>query len=175
MRLNKICVKVFLIGLMGSGKTYWAVKLGALLNIHVFDLDKEIEKSENKNVAEIFAEKGEDYFRMKENEILKSFANKKHFVLSTGGGAPCFYDNMEWMNLYGITVWIDDSIEKIVERLVKEKSHRPLIAALNDNELNAFLTDMLNKRRAFYSQAKIHLNGNNINEEYLLKIISPHE
>jgi len=87
-------MNVFLIGLMGSGKTFWAHKLGVVLNMPVFDLDKEIEKAENKIIAEIFAEKGEAYFRGKENEILKSFAGKNNFILSTGGGAPCFYDNI---------------------------------------------------------------------------------
>src|SRR6516164_2312332 len=120
---------IFLIGLMGSGKSFWARKLSATFGIPAFDLDTEIEKIENKTVAVIFAEKGEDYFRSKEKEVLKGFADKQYFLLATGGGAPCFYDNMAWMNENGITIWIDEPIKIIAERLQKQKSHRPLIAS----------------------------------------------
>jgi len=168
-------VKIFLIGLMGSGKSYWADKLSSLLNIPAFHLDDEIEKAEQKTVAEIFSEKGEDHFRQKENEVLKSFSAKENFILSTGGGAPCFYDNMNWMNNNGITIWIDEPVEIIAERLQKEKSHRPLIATVEDNNLEYFLTQMREKRNSFYSKAKYYLTGNNITEKDFLKIISTHE
>src|SRR3954463_10365891 len=108
-RLNQLNLRpVFLIGLMGSGKTFWAHKLSAILNIPAFDLDTEIEKAESKTIAEIFVEKGEAYFRKKENEILKNFSDNKNFILSTGGGTPCFHDNIDWMNVQGITIWIDE-------------------------------------------------------------------
>ncbi len=160
---------------MGSGKSYWADKLSSLLNIPAFHLDDEIEKAEQKTVAEIFSEKGEDHFRQKENEVLKSFSAKENFILSTGGGAPCFYDNMNWMNNNGITIWIDEPVEIIAERLQKEKSHRPLIATVEDNNLEYFLTQMREKRNSFYSKAKYYLTGNNITEKDFLKIISTHE
>jgi shikimate kinase len=168
-------VKVFLIGLMGSGKTHWAAKLGALLNIPVFDLDAEIEKAEHKTVAEIFAGKGENYFRRKENDVLKSFGEKTDFILATGGGAPCFFDSMEWMNKHGITIWIDEPVETIAARLEKEKSHRPLLTNVDSENLVNFLAQMRDKRKPFYSSAKFHLSGNNITEKDFLKIIRPHE
>ena len=160
---------------MGSGKTFWAHKLGVVLNMPVFDLDKEIEKAENKIIAEIFAEKGEAYFRGKENEILKSFAGKNNFILSTGGGAPCFYDNIEWMNEHGITIWIDEPPATIAERLRKEKSHRPLIANVKNDDLTDFFVQMREKRRSFYEKAKYHLTGSGVTEKSLLKIISTNE
>jgi len=168
-------MNVFLIGLMGSGKTFWADKLSAVSNIPVFDLDKQIEKAENKTIAEIFAENGEAYFRGKENEILKSFAAKNNFILSTGGGAPCFYDNMEWMNERGITIWIDEPPGTIAKRLQKEKLHRPLIANVTDEALPGFFVQMREKRKSFYAKAKYHLTGSAITVENLLKIISPNE
>ncbi len=168
-------MKIFLIGLMGSGKTFWAHKLSTVLNIPAFDLDKEIEKVENKTIAEIFAAKGEAYFREKENEILKSFAAKENFILSTGGGTPCFYDNIEWMNEYGMTIWIDEPTATIAKRLQKEKSHRPLIINVKDEALQDFFFQMREKRKSFYAKAKFHLTGSGINEENLLKIISPNE
>jgi shikimate kinase len=172
---NQLNRSVFLIGLMGSGKSYWADKLSISLNIPAFHLDDEIEKAEGKIIAEIFTEKGEAYFRQKENEILKSFAGSKKFILSTGGGAPCFHDNIDWMNTQGITIWIDEPVETIASRLVKEKSHRPLIAQIEDKDLKDFLAQMREKRKPFYSKANHHLNSNNINEKDFLKILSPYE
>ena len=157
---------------MGSGKSYWAHKLSDGLNIPAFDLDKEIEKTESKTIAEIFAGNGEAYFRQKENEVLKSFADKNDFVLATGGGAPCFHDNIEWMNAHGITIWIDEPLSTIASRLQKEKSHRPLIANIADEELEAFFYEMREKRQPFYSKAKFRLNGNNISEKDFLKILT---
>src|SRR5258706_8334488 len=109
----------FLIGLMGSGKSFWAERLSNILHIPAFHLDDEIEKEERRTIAEIFAEQGENYFRIKESEVLKSFAGKENFILSTGGGTPCFHNNMKWMNDHGITAWIDEPVEIIEERLKK--------------------------------------------------------
>lgn len=166
--------RIFLIGLMGSGKSFWAQKLSLALSIPVFDLDTEIEKTEGKTVAMIFAEKGEDHFRKKENEILKGFAAKHDFILATGGGAPCFYDNMDWMNKNGITIWIDEPLKIIAGRLLKGKSHRPLIASVEDDNLEEFLAGMRDKRKSFYAKSKYQLAGN-ISEKELLKIISSNE
>jgi len=166
---------IFLIGLMGSGKSFWAKQLSKTLNIPAFDLDNEIEKTEQKTISEIFAEHGQDYFRIKETEVLKAFAGKENYILSTGGGTPCFHDNMEWMNETGITIWIDEPLDTIEERLKKEKLHRPLIAAIPDNELKKFLSDMLLKRSAFYARSKFHLSSDAINESNFLQILSPNE
>ncbi|MFT4152861.1 shikimate kinase [Parafilimonas sp.] len=166
-------MKIFLIGLMGSGKSYWAYKISKTLDIPAFDLDAAIESAEGKTIAEIFAEKGESYFRLKENEILKSFAQKENFILAAGGGAPCFHDNMEWMNANGITIWIDEPVSVIAARLQKEKSHRPLIANVADEALESFFYEMRNKRRPFYSSAKYHLNSGDLAEKHFLEILSP--
>ena len=166
---------IFLLGLMGSGKSYWADKLSKLLNVSSFHLDDEIEKSEQKTIAKIFAEKGEDYFRQKETEVLKSFSDKNKFILSVGGGTPCFNNNMDWMDENGITIWIDEPIKTIEKRLLKEKSHRPLIANIPDENLYSFLADMREKRNAFYAKAKHHLKENEISEQGFLKIISNNE
>lgn len=167
--------KIFLIGLMGSGKSFWAQKLSAILHIPAFDLDTEIEKVEGKTVAAIFVDDGESYFRQKENEVLKSFEGKPDFIVATGGGAPCFLDNMQWMNEHGTTIWIDEPVETVAARLEKEKSHRPLIANVETKNLANFLAQMRDKRKLFYSKAKFHLSGYNITEKDFLKIIRPHE
>ena len=160
---------------MGSGKSFWSQKLSTALNIPAFDLDTEIEKADGKTVSEIFSVKGEGYFRNKENEILKTFATKNNFILSTGGGAPCFHDNIDWMNNNGVTIWIDEPIEIIAARLKKEKLHRPLIANVADEELESFFYEMREKRKPFYSRAKYHLNISNLSKKHFLEILSPHE
>ena len=156
---------------MGSGKSFWADKLSNILHIPAYHLDDEIERSEGRTIAEIFAEQGEDYFRLKESEVLKNFENKNDFILSTGGGTPCFYNNIDWMNANGTTIWIDEPLETIASRLMKEKSHRPLIAKIDDDNLIEFLVQMRDKRKPYYSKAKHHVIGGSINEKSFLKII----
>ncbi len=166
---------IFLLGLMGSGKSFWADRLAQSLNIPSFHLDNEIEKAEQKTISEIFAEKGEDYFRLKETEILKSFSEKNLFFLSVGGGTPCYDNNMDWMNENGITIWLDEQLEVIEKRLRKEKIHRPLISDIEDDKLFSFLSEMLKNRNQFYAKAKHHLKDNQINEAEFLKIFSVYE
>src|SRR3954466_2665456 len=127
---NTTAPKIFLIGMMGSGKSYWAEKLKKKLKVPAYDLDALIEMMEEKSVQEIFAEDGEEYFRKAEAKMLRLFAEKKQFILSCGGGTACYNDNMKWMNKQGITIWIDEPVEVLSERLSKEKSHRPLIKDL---------------------------------------------
>ena len=117
-------MKIFLIGLMGSGKSYWTQQLAKKYKTGGYDLDYLIEVREEKTIAEIFAEDGEDYFRKAESTVLKWFDQKKTYVLATGGGAPCFFDNMAWMNKQGITIWLDEPLPVIAARLAPEKAHR---------------------------------------------------
>ena len=168
-------MKLFLVGLMGSGKSFWAAKLNKLSGVPFYDLDTEIESKEKKTIAKIFEGKGEDVFRQIEAATLRSFSNKEQFILSTGGGTPCFYSNMQWMNEHGITIWIDESLDVIEKRLQKEKLHRPLISAIPSAGVGEFLSNMLRDRSNFYKQAKFHLRGDEITEMNFLKILSPDE
>lgn len=164
-------MKLFLLGMMGSGKTYWVKKLSKKLKTGGYDLDYLIESHEEKTIAEIFAEDGEEYFRKSEAKILRWFGEKKSFVMAAGGGTPCFHDNMEWMNKQGVTVWIDEPIETLVERLKPEKDHRPLIKNLSDAELASFLSGKLSERLPYYKQAKHHIQGKDISDTSFNKII----
>jgi shikimate kinase len=164
-------MKLFLLGMMGSGKTYWVKKLSKKLKTGGYDLDFLIESHEERTIAEIFAEDGEEYFRKSESKILRWFGEKKSFVMAAGGGTPCFHDNMEWMNKQGITVWIDEPIETLVERLKPEKEHRPLIKNLSDAELGDFLSGKLAERMPWYAQAKHRLQGSDITDTAFNKII----
>ncbi|MBV9987580.1 MAG: shikimate kinase [Chitinophagaceae bacterium] len=164
-------MKIFLLGMMGTGKTYWSKILGKKLKIGGYDLDFLIESHEERTISEIFAEDGEEYFRKTEAKVLRWFGEKKTFVLATGGGTPCFHDNMAWMNRHGITIWIDEPATALAARLLPEKEHRPLIRDLSDTALLDFLDKKRTERESFYTQAAHHLQHGEISEAAFLKII----
>jgi shikimate kinase len=167
-------MKLFLIGMMGSGKSYWGRQLQELFKIDFFDLDLCIEEENGERITEIFSIRGEEYFRDYESKKLKEFGEYSSFILATGGGTPCFHNNMQWMNDNGITIWIDESVDVLTQRLMTEKAHRPLLKNLNDNELQLYLTNKLKERASFYSQSQYHLQGENINEQQFINIIKQH-
>lgn len=166
--------KIFLIGMMGAGKSHWTKKLSKKLKCGGYDLDNLVEINEEKTIAEMFEQDGEEYFRKSEAKVLRWFAQKKVFVLATGGGTPCFHDNMSWMNKNGITVWLDEPVENLVLRLAPEKAHRPLIKDLSDDELADFLTAKRQERMPYYSQAKYILTGI-ITDKNFAEIIAANE
>ena len=166
-------MKLFLIGMMGSGKSYWAQQLSAQYNIDWMDLDAEIEKETSLTIKEIFETEGEAFFRNKERDALHNLSSFQNIVIATGGGTPCFHNNMQWMNEQGTTIWIDEPIDVLVKRLVPEKAHRPLIKNLSDHELHTFLSHKLKEREPFYSQAKFRLNSETLNTAKLLQLLNP--
>jgi len=168
-------VKLFLLGMMGSGKSFWAQKLSEKMNIDWMDLDQQIEKATSLSIREIFSAYGEEYFREKEKEALLELSNYKNLIIAVGGGTPCFYDNMKWMNDHGITIWVDEPLEVLSERLKKEKAHRPLIKDLSDKQLQNFLSQKLAERLTYYSQSKHHLKGDQISESSFAQILGINE
>jgi shikimate kinase len=157
-------VKIFLVGMMGAGKSYWKNWLSKKYALRGYDLDFLIEAMEEQTISEIFETEGEASFRKKEAAMLRLLKQSKTFVAATGGGTPCFHDNMDWMNHQGITIWIDEPVSVLVQRLQAEKSHRPLISNLSDDELASYLQQKLSERKPFYIQATHHLEGKNITE-----------
>ncbi|WP_106602303.1 shikimate kinase [Chitinophaga ginsengisoli] len=148
-------MKIFLLGFMGAGKTYWGKQLAEHLSLPFYDLDDVIVESEEMSISDIFATKGEDYFRQQENYWLKELSRNENFLISCGGGAPCFQDNMDIMNNSGTTIWLNPNLSLIVERLKRKKSKRPLIQDLADDELLDFVEKKLAERVPFYEQAQI--------------------
>jgi len=163
-------MKIFLIGFMGSGKTYWGRLLSQKLGLPFFDLDEQIVNAENQSINEIFESRGEEYFRLKEKEILHIITESHNaFIMSCGGGAPCYFNNIEYMNQAGITVWINASADTIFARLVKERSHRPLLKNLSDDELKSFIKKKFADRRIFYEQAGVSIEDENITPEKFIE------
>ena len=166
--------RIFLIGMMGSGKSHWLKQLAKWNKSVGYDLDALIEMNEEKTISEIFSEDGEAYFRKAEAKILKWFKEKKKYVVATGGGTACFQENMDFMKKEGVVIWLDESVEVLVKRLVGSKSTRPLIANLSDHELASFLEQKLVERHPFYKQAHYRLSSDQINEAGLKKLIQKH-
>lgn len=166
--------KIFLVGMMGSGKSYWTKKMAKWIKSAGYDLDDLIEMNEEKTISEIFSEDGEEQFRKTEAKILRWFKEKKKYVLATGGGTPCFLDNMAWMKKEGIVIWLDESVEILVKRLLEGKEHRPLITDLNEKDLTKFIQDKLVERHSFYSQANYRLSTDKITDVKLKQIIQQH-
>lgn len=140
---------------MGCGKTYWGRRLAEAKGYAFADLDTMIEAGEGKTIAAIFAEDGESGFREKERYYLhRTIDFKSPAIVSTGGGAPCFFDNMDWMNQHGNTIFLDMPVSVLAERLWKGREKRPLLAGLVKQEYEAFISVRLNTRLTFYLQAK---------------------
>ena len=164
-------MKIFLVGMMGCGKSYWTSRLSKQLRIARYDLDQLVQEVEDRSILDIFRESGEEHFRKMESIVLRWFEDKDDFVLATGGGTPCHHDNMSWMNEHGVTIWLDEPVEVLAKRLLPEKEHRPLIASLSEDQLKAYLEAKIKEREPFYSQATHRLKKGQINEAALLAIL----
>lgn len=159
--------RIFLIGFMGSGKTYWGSRWAEQYDLPFIDLDKLVEQRENKTIAGIFEENGEEYFRNVETSCLKAFSGKRSFIMACGGGAPCFNNNMQWMNEQGTTVYLSAAPSFLCERLMDEKNKRPLLKDLHPTELLSFIEMKLKEREPFYQQAKFILPSESLNDKSL--------
>lgn len=147
-------LRIFLIGFMGCGKTHWGQALSKKLGLPFFDLDEKIEEKEEKPVAAIFSDEGEEYFRLLEKEVLYLLTESHDsFVMATGGGTPCYYNNIGYMKKSGIVVWLNCSVGLIYERLLQGRDKRPLIKSLSNAELRSYIIKKLSDRKIYYEQA----------------------
>jgi shikimate kinase len=163
-------MKIFLIGFMGCGKTHWGRELSHKLQIPFFDLDHVIEEKEGKDISTIFAETGEEYFRMLEKDVLYLLTEShESFVMACGGGTPCFFNNIDYMKKNGMAIWINCSVECLHNRLVKEKDKRPLIANISDLDLKSYIIKKYSDRKIFYQQANVILNEDDVTLDKLIE------
>jgi shikimate kinase len=155
-------MRIFLIGFMGSGKTHWGKQLSETLSIPFFDLDEVIIAEEKRTIADIFTESGEEYFRVKEKEVLENLVDDNiSVIISCGGGTPCFFNNIEFMKKYGLVVWLNTHIDVLGNRLLKQRSHRPVLSGISDEELRAYIIKKMNERRMYYEQADLIIDNEN--------------
>lgn len=178
-------MKIYLIGYMGVGKTSIGKRLAGALDLPFYDLDDLISKREGQSIVSIFDAMGELGFRQKETELLRKFPEieaieqkeesqsvvDKGFVLATGGGTPCQYQNMDFMLDAGLTIWLKMEPKMLADRLKAGKSKRPLIADIADEDLPAFIKENLEMRYPYYSKAAIHFDAANFDSERLAQLV----
>ncbi|WP_439881097.1 shikimate kinase [Pontibacter sp. MBLB2868] len=166
-------MRVFLIGMMGSGKTTLGRQLAKLLQYTFVDLDEYIEQQENKTIPQIFQEEGQQRFRQLERQALERLvAAQDRVVVATGGGAPCFFDNISFLNRHGENIFLDVPLDEIAKRLqLADLEQRPLLAGKSMVEVKLFLAKTLEERKRFYEQANYVISGTHITPvqlQYLL-------
>ncbi|MEO9965269.1 MAG: shikimate kinase [Reichenbachiella sp.] len=153
--------KIFLTGMPGSGKTTLGKELAKKLDRNFFDLDAEIERMAGWVIPDIFAQVGEDYFRELEKSVLYMLIRlNEPAVIATGGGTPCFYDNMNLMNMSGTTIFLETAIDTLIERVKQDKNSRPLVGQMNNDTLDAEMKALYEKRLSHYKKASFTTNSN---------------
>ncbi len=146
---------IFLIGFMGSGKSYTGKRLARLMDYAFIDLDEFLEEGEHRSISTIFSEEGEAYFRKLESEYLRKLEGRQKLVIATGGGTPCQPDNLEWMKRNGLIIYLSAAPDLLARRLQKETSQRPLIAGLDKPSLMDFIDKKLQERARAYEEADV--------------------
>ncbi len=156
---------------MGSGKTTIGKIVAEQLGMQFIDTDDFIESKMEKTVAEIFSEFGEEKFREIERENLLKVSEIENAIISTGGGAPCFFNNMDEMNARGTTIYINLSTAELAARLkTTNLKKRPILANLGNDELEEFIASAIAKREFYYNQAQLKVSGSD--EEIAEKIVA---
>ncbi len=165
-------MRIFLIGFMGSGKTHWGKRIAERMKIPFYDLDAVIVNAEGMNISEIFSLKGEEYFRYTEKQTLEDLVmREENFVLSAGGGTPCFFNNIKFMKKNGKVLWLNTSLEALNQRLLKEKNMRPLLRGIDDAGLRAYIIRKLSERKMYYEQADLMVHEETMELEHLVNLI----
>jgi shikimate kinase len=165
-------MRIFLIGFMGSGKTHWGTRIADKLKIPFYDLDAVIVNNEGMNISEIFGSKGEEYFRYTEKQTLEDLvSSEQDFVLSAGGGTPCFFNNIEFMKRSGRVLWLNTSLEALNQRLLKERMSRPLLRGITEAGLRAYIIRKLSERKMYYEQADLMVHEETSELENFIKLL----
>jgi shikimate kinase len=166
-------MKLFLIGFMGSGKTHWGKLLSEKLHLPFFDLDKLVADTEGKTITQIFAEMGEEYFRYKEKQVLEEVVvEHNEFIISCGGGTPCFFNNINFMKKHGKVIWLNTQVDVLVNRLIHEKSSRPILRDIPAADLKPFILKKLLSRKLYYQQADITVSEESLHIDNFVQIIA---
>ena len=155
-------IRIFLTGYMGAGKTTLGKAFDRELNVPFIDLDWYIEERFHKSIRELFVERGEASFRELERNMLHEVSEFEDVIISTGGGTPCFFDNMDYMNGHGQTVFLDVHPDILFNRLRVATHQRPILQGKTDEELRAFIADALEKRAPFYVQARYRFDAGHL-------------
>ncbi len=163
---------IYLIGYMGSGKSTLGKKLAKKLDLPFIDMDQRIEKKIDSSISAFFKLQGEEVFRQIEREVLLELIEMNTTcIVSTGGGTPCFYDNMKQMKETGLTMYLKRSYKELAHRIHHSKKSRPLVDHFSSHELEEYIEEHLQERASFYEQCRITIPRENQNIEDLTQII----
>lgn len=165
-------MRIFLVGFMGSGKTTLGKQLARKLGYRFIDQDDYIEETSGFTIAEYFAKHGEQAFRKYEHEALKNLLELDNVVISTGGGAPCFFNNIDIMNENGLAIYLRMKPEVLKSRLKHAQAERPLIKGKTEEELLEFIKSKLTEREPFYLKAKHVIESMDLKSEDLHQLVS---
>lgn len=158
-------MRIFLLGFMGSGKSTIGKKLASKMNLKFVDLDRFIESEMDYSVEDAFALQGEKYFREQEANALFKITKQDNFVVALGGGTPCFADNFGVIKSTGISVYLQMDKVDLYNRLAANRGNRPLLYSLNENELEAYISNTLDVREEYYNEADIVISAKDFNAE----------
>lgn len=163
----------FLIGFMGSGKTYWGRRWSGAFGLEFQDLDDSIEREQGKSISEIFEKQGEASFRKIEARKLRELSSTKgkKLIVACGGGTACYHRNMRHMNGHGTTIFLKASAQLLTQRLLPELGHRPILAGLGAEDLPGFIQQKLSEREPYYLQSVYHFNTAFLQDENFKKIL----
>jgi len=162
-------MRIYIVGYMGSGKSSIGKKLAARLGYLFIDLDTRIEEQQNKTIVELFSEKGEEEFRTFERIALHETFYLDNLVVSTGGGTPIFFDNIDLMIKNGLCIYLQADIDVLISRLIPNQNIRPLIAHLSKEDLQKFIQEQLNIREPYYLKAQLYIEAKGLTPAILHK------
>jgi shikimate kinase len=164
-------MRYYLVGFMGSGKSYLGKLWAAKHHLSFYDLDTIIEEKENDTITNIFEQNGEQYFRAVESKTLQETINLQNTIIACGGGTACYNNNMQWMNENGTTIFLNANLENLYKNILQEKNKRPLLANITDAELEQFIQNKLDERLHYFALSKVILQQDDLNEGGFLKTI----
>lgn len=165
-------MKTFLIGYMCSGKTTLGRQIADKLNLPFIDLDREIVNTTGKTISDIFNTEGEDAFRLIEKKVLNHvIKTHQDFVMATGGGTPCHFNNMDVMKKNGLVIYLNVATKELVRRNLESPETRPLLRGMNELEMLSFINNHLTSRWPFYKKANLTLKENDMDLDKIIQDI----
>lgn len=161
---------IYLIGMPSSGKSTLGKRIADTLHYRFVDTDRIIVREEGRSIADVFSQSGEDYFREAERRVLRTVRSGNSLVISTGGGMPCFHDNMGYINATGVSVFLDVPVEVLHNRMLTHAQHDRPLYSHEDPELLKSLQQRYQARLPYYSQAHIIVTGETSEEDVLRRL-----
>lgn len=165
--------RIYFVGYMGAGKTTQSRKFARMINWHWVDLDEMFEERYKISISSFFEKYDENLFRKLESQLLKETNQLQQTVIATGGGLPCYYDNMAWMIEHGLTIYLQISPDAAANRLLASKKKRPVIESKNADDLSDFIKNHIRQRNIYYTQAKVVVKAESCNLDHLLRQVLP--